>query len=346
MTSQIEEKDPRFKYLETKVGLVALLALLGIVALLVFVGREKDLFTKKFNVNFVAKNGRGISIGMPVKFSGFKVGKVKYMELEGGAVVMVTMEINRKYQKWMRVGARARLIKEGFIGEPFIEITGGHEEKTMLEEGALMPFERRAGIEELINAAKPALNEIKEMIHYANNPEGDMKSSLANIRALSAELMEARHELSSTIRETNALIKKSSALMDTVGDEGGPILASTKNILTNLEGISSKLVPVMERMEKISERAEEATATIPSTAVKIESVLDNLETITGVMAAESSTLRQTLFDAKETIGETKEVIRGVKRSWPVKLMVPPLEGPELLPLDAFPDRSGYYEDFE
>ena len=41
----------------------------------------------------------------------------------------------------------------------------------MLKDGAVIGYENY-GMEDLINEAKPVLKEVKEIIHYANDPTG------------------------------------------------------------------------------------------------------------------------------------------------------------------------------
>lgn len=331
----IDERDPRFKYLETKIGIMVLVAILGVVAIMLFIGREKDIFTKKFTIHFVADSGRKLSTGMPVKLQGFKVGKIKDMELSDDSMVHVTLEVNRKYKAWVKTGTKAKLMKEGFIGEPFIELTGGDEDGVVLGDNDLVPFERRAELEELINEAKPVLNEIKEIILYANDPEGDIKTTLNNIRELTDELAGARHDLATAIKETSELVSQSNELMKKVNARSGPMLEKTDHVLTSLDAVSTRLVPVMERMDTVTQRAEEATRTLPETARNLNSMVDNLRVITGSFAAEAPVIRELITDAGATMGEAKEMVRGVKKSWPVRLMMPEPAEPRFAPLDAF-----------
>ncbi|MFQ5465356.1 MAG: hypothetical protein ACE5EI_05450, partial [Thermodesulfobacteriota bacterium] len=189
---------------------------------------------------------------------------------------------------------------------------------------------------ELINAAKPAFNEIKEMIHYANDPGGDIKTTIANISALTTELKGARAELADTVRST-------AALMEVISKKSGPILDSTSSVMKDLEGVTSTLAPMMERMDAITERAEAATTRLPETAARLDAVVDDMKTLTGMLASESPAIRDMLADAGETLGDAREVVGGVKKSWPVRLMLPPVKGPELVPLDAFKYGSHAHE---
>src|SRR3990167_5385636 len=102
-----EDKDPRFKGLELKVGIMALAAIVGIAVVIAFMGVKRDLFTKKYTLGLRVETGSGFVEGMPVKLSGFKIGRVKKLELTETANVTVTLEINKKYQRWLREGTKA-----------------------------------------------------------------------------------------------------------------------------------------------------------------------------------------------------------------------------------------------
>lgn len=124
--SEFLDKDKRFKNLEIKLGVMVLVAIIGIAVVFVLLGLERDIFTPKYRLRFVTESGSGFVEGMPVKLSGFKIGRVRSTELTEGANVLVTIEINKRYQKWIRADSKVHLAKEGYIGESYIEVTTGH----------------------------------------------------------------------------------------------------------------------------------------------------------------------------------------------------------------------------
>jgi len=188
MMSNIEQKDPRFKNLEKKVGIFVFTAFVILAGILFFMGRERGLFIKKYAIFFTVDSGTGFIEGIPVKLLGFKVGKVKSLELTEDAKVKVTLEINKKYQKRIRQGSVARLLKEGFIGDSVVEVSVGPTSGMGIEEEGELPFEKVGGIEELAKEAKPVLKQVRDTISYINDPEGDVRKTLSNIRKLSAGL--------------------------------------------------------------------------------------------------------------------------------------------------------------
>lgn len=324
----IKEKDPRFKNLEIKIGVMVLAALAGIIVLMVRIGMEKDLFTSKYRVSFVSPSGSGFVEGMPVKLSGFKIGRVRRIELTEDAKVKVTAEINRKYEKWIREGSKAQMSKEGFIGESYIELTMGKAGARVLADNDTVPFERAGGIEELVEEAKPILKEVKEIIHYVNSPDGDIKLMLGNIKDLTAEMRQTRKEIDTAVRSANRFV------LD-MNSRTNEALDGANRSIKNIEALSLRLEPVIKKAESIAVNADEAAVRLPRAAQKIERILDDVSAVTGPLSNEAPRIKKILGDAQETVAGAKAVTKGVKESWPVRLMVPEPQAPGLVPLDSY-----------
>lgn len=316
----IIEKDPRFRNIEIKTGVLVLSAIAGIIAVIILIGMERDLFTKKYRISFISESGAGFVKGMPVKLSGFKIGRVRSMELAGDARVEIVAEINRKYEQWIREGSKARLVKEGFIGDAFVEMTSGDPQKRKLADGDTVPYEKTGGIEELVKEAKPMLKEIKEIIGYANSPEGDIKVILGNIRGLTGEMQRSGKTITETVKEMSAAVSDARALTHRLNERSGPIMDDAGR--------------VMERLDSITLKAGEAVRTLPETTEKMEKILDNVEGLTGMLFSERKRIRRLLIEAEGAARDGGEIARGLKGSWPVRLVVPERAAPELVPLDG------------
>jgi phospholipid/cholesterol/gamma-HCH transport system substrate-binding protein len=330
-----EDRDSRFRRLEIKTGLLVLIALTGVVLLVIFLGVERGYFTKKFSIHFVTDSISGLSKGMPVKLSGFKIGRVKGFEFIEGAKVKVTAVINRKHQMWLRAGSKARLSKVGYIGESYIEITVGDSGGPLLDEGDLIPYEITGGVEEIIKEALPVLDEVREIIHYINDPEGDIKVTIGNIRDLSSDLLETKAQLQEGIADAAGAVKKLNSIVGKFDEKGEAVMNSAKRAFENIEEMSMRFAPTMEKIELIAGQAEEATRGLPETARKIEGIVDDVKVLTGGLADNAPGINRMISDAEEAASGGKEIVRGVKKSWPVRLMLPPKKVPELVPLDSF-----------
>lgn len=331
----LKDTDKRFRHLEAKVGVMVFVALAGIAAVLVMIGMERDLFTKKFAVHFTAESGAGIVEGMPVKLSGFKVGRVTDLELTGDAKVLVTSKINKKYQRYLKAGSKARLVKEGLIGDAFVEITVEGAEGELIGDGGELPFERAAGIEELIDEAKPVLKEIKEVIKFANSSEGDIKTTLKNIKELTGELRATTRTFSTTLTEARGVLRKSGDFMDDVSQKTTPLIEGSAKAIDDFNRLAKRAGPLMDRMDVITLRAEQASVRLPRTVERFERVLGDAAVVSTMFAEEAPRLRELLVDTAYAMKDVRAIARGVRGSWPVRLTMPPVKEPALVPPDGY-----------
>ena len=317
-------------------------ALLGIVVIIALIGIERDLFTKKFRISFVAESGTGFIEGMPVKLSGFRIGRVKTIDLSDDARVVVTLEINRKYGKWLREGTVARLIKEGLIGEAIVEVTRGRPDGKKLKEGDTIPYERVGGIEELVKKATPVLKEIKEIIDYANDPQGDLKGTIRNMRLLTSELLDMKKDIDATlfevkksIQNADLMIRETHKLIEGLDKKGLMVVDRASHVVKNMGEVTEDIKPVVNKLDNIVTKTEKATERLPEVTEKVEAIADNMKEITGILLDETPRITRILADTEDVLKESKSTIKGIRKSWPMRLILPPPEKPGLVPLDSF-----------
>ncbi len=301
----MKETDERFIGIEKKIGLFVIIAIAGIVAAMAFIGIQRGVFTPKTKVYFIADSGQGINEGTAVKLSGFKIGKVARLSLDDVARVKVELSINTKYMKWIRTDSKARLFKEGFIGDSVIEITPGSAKARQVAENGIIEFERAKGLgeiaEELKEEIKPVLSDVKEIIHYINDPQGDIKQTLKNLRKISEDLPETQQHLNALLKDVdkgvNATTKKIDSILDstkqTMNTVDGLIKKVDKDIPDILEKTNKSLENIQKTTEEIKKATEQAAPKIPSTLRK------------GEEAAEGA----------------KEITDSVKKIWPIRLFI-------------------------
>jgi phospholipid/cholesterol/gamma-HCH transport system substrate-binding protein len=257
----IREEDPRFKNLERKIGIFIALALAGILVAFVLFGLQKDFFTKKYILSFTADRGTGFSKGMPVKLSGFRIGRVTAISLNKQAMVDIFLEIDADYRTWIRSDSIAKLVKEGLIGDMIIDISVGSPDKPQLKDRDTITYIKTKGLdelaEEIAQKVKPVLIEVRDIISYVNDPEGDLKKTIRNAEQLTRRLEETRQHadqfLVATTGNVNKVTVRATDLLDTTRSridalDLAPTLARVNN---TLELIDRKVPPMLEKTDAI-----------------------------------------------------------------------------------------------
>lgn len=322
-TIKTEQRDPRFKNLERKVGIFVLFALVMLSVIFFFMGKERGIFTTKYLLFLTVDSGSGFIEGIPVKLLGFKIGKVRSLALTQEAKVRVALEINKEYQRLIRKGSVARLLKEGFIGDTVIEVTVGPSSGKIIEDKGEIPFERMGGIEEFAKEIKPVLQEVKETISYINNPEGDIKKAITNIERLTEGLLATKDNLDELLKEAKGTIK-----------EATPAITSMDNIGKKTLPVMDKTAVVMDKIFTITSDTEKVLKKLPEIMDKVDKVMNDIIKLSDTISNKSHGIKNMLEDTEDVLKDTKEILKGVKESWPINSMLPPKKELRLIPLDS------------
>ncbi|MBI1921065.1 MAG: MCE family protein [Geobacter sp.] len=305
----IKEEDPRFMHLRKKVAVFVVVAALFLVAVVVLIGRENDLFSPKYELGFTVPKGTGFTRGMPVKLSGFRIGRVKSISLNESAQVDIVLQIARKYQKWIRRDSYVKLVKEGLVGETVVEVSVGSAAQPVLEEHGKLTYVKTKGLDEiadeLAEKVKPVLGDIRDIISYVNDPQGDVKQSLRNINTLTRDLEITRGHFDTLLLDVRADVHDVSAKFSTVLDDADRTVGKLDKPISELDrklpGILEKAESTMGNAEKVSSdfkaTAEQSLPKVPLLLDKSEKVLDKTEKV---------------------LDGTNTVIDAVKDIWPIR----------------------------
>ena len=279
-------EDPRFRNLEKKIGIFVLAALCGIAVILLLVGIQRDFFTKKYTLKFTVERGTGFAKGMPVKLSGFRIGRITSMSLNNQATVDVFVEIDHKYKKWIRTDSSVKLIKEGLIGDSVIEISVGSSNKPELKDRESLVYVKTKSLDQVVDEVaekvKPVLIEVKDIISYVNDPDGDLKKTIHNLEVLTRNLEQTRSRAETLIASTNRNLDNISGrtitLLDTTnkkieGIDTAKINASLEKIPPLLEKTDATMANVAAISAETRKLTERSFPLIPGVLNRTEDLL-------------------------------------------------------------------------
>jgi phospholipid/cholesterol/gamma-HCH transport system substrate-binding protein len=310
----LADKDERFKNLFGKAVIFVLLATIGIGATLLWTGIKQGALTTKSPIYFVADSGEGLSEGMPVKYSGFKIGKLNTLALDEQGRVQVEVSIETKYLKLMRQDAVIRLIKEGVIGDGVLALSRGSEAKAALAAGEVVRFERANGLEQAVievkNRILPILDDVQQTLH---DPQSDVRQTMKNLREFTAELQGTRKLLDKLLGSVDA----------NLNNEVQPLLRSLRQSASKAETISAKLDIELPGLMK---KADDSMENIRATTLSVKDAVQKSAPQLPGMIIES---RETLGKTSTLVDDTKEVVDSLSTHWPLKNVVP---APETAPV--------------
>lgn len=316
----LTEKDERFKHLLSKAVVFVVLATLGIGVALFWTGIKKGAFTPKSPVYFVADSGQDLNEGMPVKFSGFKIGKLNSLALDEQGHVQVEVNIETKYLSLIRQGAVITLRKEGVIGDGILEINHGEESKPVLAAGDKLTFERANGLEQAVlemkNRIVPIIDGVQLMLE---DPNGDVRQTLKNMRQITAEIKGFAAEMHGTRERVDQVL---GSVDNNLNNEVTPLLRSLRQSAVRAEAMSAKLD---QELPGMLQKMDSSMESLRSTSEIIKNAVQgSAPQLPGVLGE----ARLTMGKTQEVLGATQEAYESLSSRWPLKNMVPaPETGP-------------------
>lgn len=245
----METTDHRFKSVERKVGIFIWVAIIGMVALIAFIGIKQGIFTAKQTLYFFSDSGKDIKSGQTITLSGFKIGKVKNVLLEDITKVKVELSIYSNYMKWIKADAKAVLTKELPIGEGIIEIIPGSKGREEIGENGIIAFEKVPWFAAMTSNLDPIpitvvdspqmaalISNLKENLKIEMAPVlEDFKHALKNLRKLSDESLETKDNVNSMLKNTDNALKNLEVLLAEFAREL-PIILKKTNITFDRTG--------------------------------------------------------------------------------------------------------------
>lgn len=303
----------RFNYPEKKTFIFFAVAAVLVVAFFLAMGYKQDYFTRMTTLYLFSDNATGIKPGMAVKTLGFNIGKVDAISIEPNAKVRVKISIQSDHMRFITLDSRARLFKEGMIGESVIEISPGSQELRQMTHNAVLPFNRGRDLtelaDELYKETQPILKGIGQTIAAVNNPEGDVQQSLHHVNQATKNVQFLTESLSSKLP---SILSKAESITKMANDNLPGIMEST----------SSKLPSILGKAESITKTVNDNLPDIMDSSRKsldnIRDATTDLKQMTSVSAQE---LPQTLRDGQSLVKGSLSIVNGIKETWPVRNMI-------------------------
>jgi|GEM_PF-289193 len=205
--------------------------------------------------------------------------------------VKVEISINTKYMKWIKTDSTIKLVKEGYIGDAVLEVTPGSVQAKQIPEGGYLNFQGAKSINEIIEELKddikPVLLDIKQIIHYINDPKGDVKQILGNVNKLSGDIQHTRELIDTMLKNTDKnlenTMKKTDTLLGSIKDTVDTTNNILKNVETKLPNMLDKVDKSLTDVQKITDDIKHTTSGAPVLMDKVTDITDDAKDITGAV---------------------------------------------------------------
>jgi phospholipid/cholesterol/gamma-HCH transport system substrate-binding protein len=277
---------------ETIVGLFVVASLVALLIMVLVIARQEGLWQNYIEYQAVFKNISGLRVGSEVRLAGVVVGSVTKTTVRSDGKILVTFEVLEKYREQIRVDSVATIGMIGLLGDRSLDLASGTPEKPILPPGGLVAATEPLDLQVLLARAAPSLDSIQKafdnlakITEAMDNPKGDFKLALANIRETFQKINEGQGTMGLLLSDpklyqhTLETINKAQSFIDTLNNPNGTLgmvvhdpkfRAELQKTLKNFSDMSANLrqgsVPLSEALTKL-----------PAIIEKVQAFLKNLD---------------------------------------------------------------------
>ncbi|BBD07594.1 MlaD family protein [Desulfovibrio ferrophilus] len=309
----------RHETMELRVGAFVLIFVAVLIGTLIVLGIKKDLFSDYATFYVISTTGENVERGTPVRLSGFRIGNVNDVDLSHVGRVIIEIDILDKYREWFRQDSQIILVQGGIIGKTYLQLAPGSQNSPVLEEYTQVELNRIGGLDEIIAEAKPVIEDLKVIV--------------ANIRAITAQLLDKDGPVQSVLVNLGKLsedLRSDKGLVGYLTKNPEPV-QKLDSLLANTDMAMSRMTRLVdattERVEDLEPLQKEAVSMMQevNSFVKelkqfrtdIQPAVDNSVAITEDIRAATTDLARLRARTEHTIRLGTELLERLNNTWPL-----------------------------
>jgi phospholipid/cholesterol/gamma-HCH transport system substrate-binding protein len=260
--------------IQFKVGLFIIITSVVILSFVGYVAYKKGFFAKQHTYTLSSKSGENLTEGMPVVFSGFKIGRVDSLELNSDGLVMIKIKVPDQHVKWIRSDS-IFILEKPLIGSARIYIATANLHSPPLPETVIPQIVEVNDINDAVKNIKPILEKIgsiadniEALISNLADPDGDLTKILSNTRNVTLQA-------DGLLKKVDAMAEKTDEQL--YGSQG--VLGHVQTILKDLIVKLKKLDPVLDNIHKISADTADTTRDLKILRQDIDGMVDDINNV-------------------------------------------------------------------
>jgi phospholipid/cholesterol/gamma-HCH transport system substrate-binding protein len=293
------------KKIEFKVGLFVVITSLLIIGSVIYLAYSKGFFTREYIYTLSSKTGEDLTEGMPVLFSGYKIGRVETLELNDQGILLIKIRIPEQHAKWIRSNSTFNLYKP-LIGSSRLIVATENLNSPELSPKTIPEIVVVNDINEAIKKVQPILEKVDKVATNVELITANLADPQGNINKI----------LSHSEKLTGNLAKKDTLLEMAVGSK-----ESVQSVNDSLKKIRDILVKTDEQVygnDGMLTLVRNILKDIIMKLGKIDVALDNVVKISANTAASTKDLKVLRAEIDATVNSIGKLVNEIDKKIPFK----------------------------
>lgn len=316
-------RAPLIKNLEFKIGLLLVLTVLLAAAFVAYALYARGAFQVTRTLMLTAEDVEGVSVGMPISYSGFPIGKVSRLHLMEDGKVRIELAIPREDARWLRRSSVFTLEK-AIVGGAKIKAHTTNLADAPLEDGAVRPLytgDATKDIPLLIEKVKSILANVDNMT-TAGAP---INRTLGHVETVTGRMAGDYGLLQGVMGSPDKAQKVVQAL-----DRANTLLASLNGVSLKVDGVLAKTDSHLFGQDGIMDQAQQSLAKVNvllgdvrESLKKADAILANAQSasadvtkITGNVAEATTDMGRLRLEIDDSVRKVNHLINEINKKWP------------------------------
>ena len=340
---------------QLRVGIFVLAAIVLFVAFVLTIGSQTRVFEGRYTLRASFSTIEGLIVGAPVRLAGFTVGhvaRIGFGQRPGDKHLVVELSVDRRYQDKIREDSVSTISTIGLVGDKYVEITVGSEDRKPLAPMASIPSLDPLDYGKLLQKGDQIMTSVSKLSNaleefFAGSATAETRRNLAatiaSVRRTFAEVEEGRLVMQ---------VARAAAALGTAGEGLARAAATTDTTLADLRGVLrevkegqgllhalvydreggealARLARAVQAIEDLARAAKEGPGLLhaliadPKGGRLVSDLADaaaDLKRVTGKLAGGEGTLGA-LLDDPTLYEDLSTLFRGAERSWILRSVI-------------------------
>jgi phospholipid/cholesterol/gamma-HCH transport system substrate-binding protein len=295
---------------EFKVGLFIVSTTVIILAALFYLAYEKGFFANVYTFTLSSKSGDGFTVGMPVVFSGFNIGKVSELELNDKSIVLIKIKIPQRHVKWLKVDS-AFILYRPLIGAARIVVITNNLNSSALPVDKITEVETVNDINDTIKKVQPLIEKITQIAEnlerLSNNladPRGNLSRILGNAEKITTTLSTKKSLLEMAVADQES-IKSVHEALKKVKD----IVVGVDNVLKKVDKMADKTDEQLYGKEGTLPQINKILKDIAGKLQKLDTTVDNINKLSKDTSEGMKDFRMLRSDLDDAVNAIDDVVK-------------------------------------
>lgn len=287
-----------YNNIKFKVGLFTLFLLLNLSGVVYYILVKKGTFDERYNYSFITFSADSFTVGMPVKVSGFAIGRVDTIKLLDNGNVKFIFSVDKENQKWISEESLL-MIRKPLLGSPQIILYSAIG-NPLLQADSTLDVIISNDINDLVQSIEPIIlkianivNSVDKITTYLSKDNSELMKIVKNIEEF-----------------TNTLVKDKSLLTSLTGDKKATdSFIKTMNrlpqLINNFENLSSDL------NEDIVPLIADLIKELNVIAKDVESKLKSLDNVVNSVGSSDKDIVNIKEQIQSGLSKTNQIIEKV-----------------------------------